>query len=102
LRDHELGRWVLSSSSQVSGDEPFQAVEKQVNRTAVKGMTRAGNFPLIPLIASAFSNIRPDQIEKTNDRDCRVGERRFRTMEAAATTPQKEPKGYLYALRGAI
>ena len=41
-------------------------------------------------------------IEKTNDRDYKVEERRFRTMEAPATKLQKEAKGYLDALRGAI
>lgn len=40
------------------------------------------------------------QIEKTSDRDYEVEERRFRTMEGAATKLQKEAKGYLDALRG--
>lgn len=40
------------------------------------------------------------QIEKTSDRDYEVEERRFRTMESAATKLQKEAKGYLDALRG--
>jgi len=41
-------------------------------------------------------------IKKTNDRDYDVEERRFRTMEAATTKRQREAKGYLDALRGAI
>jgi hypothetical protein len=39
-------------------------------------------------------------VEKTNDRDYEVEERRFRTMEAASLRLQKEAKGYLDSLRG--
>ncbi|RQM07221.1 hypothetical protein DH86_00000924 [Scytalidium sp. 3C] len=39
-------------------------------------------------------------VEKTNDRDYEVEERRYRTMEAAANRLQKEAKGYLDSLRG--
>lgn len=39
------------------------------------------------------------QVEKTNDRDYEVEERRYRTMEAAATRLQKEARGYLDSLR---
>ena len=39
-------------------------------------------------------------VERTNDRDYEVEERRYRTMEAAATRLQKEAKGYLDSLRG--
>lgn len=39
-------------------------------------------------------------VEKTNDRDYEVEERRFRTMEAAALRLQKEARGYLDSLRG--
>lgn len=38
-------------------------------------------------------------VEKTNDRDYEVEERRYRTMEAAANRLQKEAKGYLDSLR---
>jgi amphiphysin len=38
-------------------------------------------------------------IDKTNDREYEVEERRFRTMEAAANNLQKEAKGYLDSLR---
>lgn len=38
-------------------------------------------------------------VEKTNDRDYEVEERRFRTMEAASLRLQKESKGYLDSLR---
>jgi hypothetical protein len=38
-------------------------------------------------------------VEKTNDRDYEVEERRYRTMEAASTRLQKEAKGYLDSLR---
>lgn len=39
-------------------------------------------------------------VEKTNDRDYEVEERRFHTMEAAALRLQKEARGYLDSLRG--
>lgn len=39
-------------------------------------------------------------MEKTNDRDYEVEERRFKTMETAALRLQKESKGYLDSLRG--
>lgn len=38
-------------------------------------------------------------VEKTNDRDYEVEERRYRTMESAANRLQKEAKGYLDSLR---
>ncbi|PBP15561.1 protein hob3 [Diplocarpon rosae] len=38
-------------------------------------------------------------VEKTNDRDYEVEERRYRTMEAASMRLQKEAKGYLDSLR---
>ena len=41
-------------------------------------------------------------VEKTSDRDYEVEERRFRTMESAATRLQKEAKGYLDSLRGSL
>jgi hypothetical protein len=40
-------------------------------------------------------------VEKTNDRDYEVEERRFKTMETASLRLQKEAKGYLDSLRGA-
>ena len=39
-------------------------------------------------------------MEKTNDRDYEVEERRYRAMESAANRLQKEAKGYLDSLRG--
>lgn len=39
-------------------------------------------------------------VERTNDRDYEVEERRYRTMESAANRLQKEAKGYLDSLRG--
>lgn len=39
-------------------------------------------------------------VERTNDRDYEIEERRYRTMEAAANRLQKEAKGYLDSLRG--
>jgi hypothetical protein len=39
-------------------------------------------------------------VEKTIDRDYEIEERRYRTMESAATRLQKEAKGYLDSLRG--
>lgn len=39
-------------------------------------------------------------VEKTNDRDYEVEERRFRTMEAASLRLQKEARGYLDSIRG--
>ncbi|KAK4937425.1 BAR adaptor protein Hob3 [Elasticomyces elasticus] len=42
----------------------------------------------------------PGHVERTNDRDYEVEERRFRTMESAANRLQKEAKGYLDSLRG--
>lgn len=41
-------------------------------------------------------------VEKTNDRDYEIEERRYRTMETAVTRLQKEAKGYLDSLRGAF
>ncbi|EXJ87628.1 hypothetical protein A1O3_04589 [Capronia epimyces CBS 606.96] len=38
-------------------------------------------------------------VERTNDRDYEVEERRYRTMESAANRLQKEAKGYLDSLR---
>ncbi|MCJ1307517.1 BAR adaptor protein Hob3 [Agyrium rufum] len=43
--------------------------------------------------------VKTGQIEKTNDRDYEVEERRYRTMEAAANKLQREAKGYLDSLR---
>ncbi|KAK5459580.1 BAR adaptor protein Hob3 [Exophiala xenobiotica] len=41
----------------------------------------------------------PGHVERTNDRDYEVEERRYRTMESAANRLQKEAKGYLDSLR---
>ncbi|KAK6362074.1 BAR adaptor protein Hob3 [Orbilia blumenaviensis] len=55
--------------------------KKTVNRATTQVMMKAG------------------QIERTNDREYEVEERRFRVMEAAANNLQKEAKGYLDSLR---
>jgi len=44
--------------------------------------------------------IKAGQVERTSDREYEVEERRYRTMEGAATKLQKEAKGYLDSLRG--
>ncbi|EPS37630.1 hypothetical protein H072_8647 [Dactylellina haptotyla CBS 200.50] len=55
--------------------------KKTVNRATTQVMMKAG------------------QIDRTNDREYEVEERRFRVMEAAANNLQKEAKGYLDSLR---
>ncbi|KAH8178426.1 BAR domain-containing protein [Sarocladium implicatum] len=55
--------------------------KKNVNRATTQVMMKTGH------------------VEKTNDRDYEVEERRFKTMEAAALKLQKESKGYLDSLR---
>ncbi|SLM39010.1 BAR domain [Lasallia pustulata] len=58
--------------------------KKNVNRATTQVMMKTGH------------------VEKTNDRDYEVEERRYRTMESAATRLQKEAKGYLDSLREPI
>ncbi|KAK4983028.1 BAR adaptor protein Hob3 [Elasticomyces elasticus] len=55
--------------------------KKNVNRATTQVMMKTGH------------------VEKTNDRDYEVEERRYRTMENAANRLQKEAKGYLDSLR---
>ncbi|POS84564.1 protein hob3 [Erysiphe pulchra] len=55
--------------------------KKNVNRATTQVMMKTG------------------YVEKTNDRDYEVEERRYRTMETAALRLQKESKGYLDSLR---
>ncbi|KZL73270.1 protein HOB3, partial [Colletotrichum tofieldiae] len=55
--------------------------KKNVNRATTQVMMKTGH------------------VEKTNDRDYEVEERRFRTMETASLRLQKEAKGYLDSLR---
>ncbi|MCJ1394191.1 BAR adaptor protein Hob3 [Xylographa bjoerkii] len=55
--------------------------KKNVNRATTQVMMKTGH------------------VEKTNDRDYEVEERRYRTLESAATRLQKEAKGYLDSLR---
>jgi len=55
--------------------------KKNVNRATTQVMMKTGH------------------VEKTNDRDYEVEERRYRTLEAAANRLQKESKGYLDSLR---
>ncbi|EFE39689.1 hypothetical protein TRV_05600 [Trichophyton verrucosum HKI 0517] len=56
--------------------------KKNVNRATTQVMMKTGH------------------VEKTNDRDYEIEERRYRTMESAANRLQKEAKGYLDSLRG--
>ncbi|KAI1342294.1 BAR domain-containing protein [Xylariaceae sp. FL0016] len=55
--------------------------KKNVNRATTQVMMKTGH------------------VEKTNDRDYEVEERRFRTMEAASLRLQKEARGYLDSIR---
>ncbi|KAM5459362.1 BAR adaptor protein Hob3 [Microsporum canis] len=55
--------------------------KKNVNRATTQVMMKTGH------------------VEKTNDRDYEIEERRYRTMESAANRLQKEAKGYLDSLR---
>jgi len=55
--------------------------KKNVNRATTQVMMKAGH------------------VERTNDRDYEIEERRYRTMEAASNRLQKEAKGYLDSLR---
>ncbi|KAJ6171684.1 BAR-domain-containing protein [Penicillium chermesinum] len=55
--------------------------KKNVNRATTQVMMKTGH------------------VERTNDRDYEIEERRYRTMEAAANRLQKEAKGYLDSLR---
>lgn len=56
--------------------------KKNVNRATTQVMMKTGH------------------VEKTNDRDYEVEERRFKTMEAASLRLQKEARGYLDSIRG--
>ncbi|CAG7920086.1 unnamed protein product [Penicillium olsonii] len=56
--------------------------KKNVNRATTQVMMKTGH------------------VERTNDRDYEIEERRYRTMETAANRLQKEAKGYLDSLRG--
>ncbi|RMZ78606.1 hypothetical protein DV738_g3756, partial [Chaetothyriales sp. CBS 135597] len=62
-------------------DGPTRGFKKNVNRATTQVMMKTGH------------------VERTNDRDYEVEERRYRTMEAAANRLQKEAKGYLDSLR---
>ncbi|BDD61991.1 BAR adaptor protein Hob3 [Monascus purpureus] len=55
--------------------------KKNVNRATTQVMMKTGH------------------VERTNDRDYEIEERRYRTMETAATRLQKEARGYLDSLR---
>ncbi|KIW97360.1 protein hob3 [Cladophialophora bantiana CBS 173.52] len=61
----------------------------QLNRRDVVGRIQEGREP----------RHHAGQVERTNDRDYEVEERRYRTMESAANRLQKEAKGYLDSLR---
>ncbi|KAI4151586.1 MAG: hypothetical protein LQ341_000881 [Variospora aurantia] len=65
----------------VSADLGSIGFKKNVNRATTQVMMKTGH------------------VEKTNDRDYEVEERRYRTMESAANRLQKEAKGYLDSLR---
>jgi hypothetical protein len=81
-----VGRYVGHNSAgagRIWTDEysPAAGFKKNVNRATTQVMMKTGH------------------VEKTNDRDYEVEERRFRTMEAASLRLQKEAKGYLDSLR---
>ncbi|KZF22588.1 reduced viability upon starvation protein [Xylona heveae TC161] len=59
----------------------WSGFKKNVNRATTQVMMKTGH------------------VEKTNDRDYEVEERRYRTLESAANRLQKEAKGYLDSLR---
>ncbi|KAL9105545.1 MAG: hypothetical protein Q9227_009289 [Pyrenula ochraceoflavens] len=63
-------------------DQADTGFKKNVNRATTQVMMKTGH------------------VERTNDRDYEVEERRFRTLESAANRLQKEAKGYLDSLRG--
>lgn len=55
--------------------------------------------PVLHTEDNADKELPPGHVERTNDRDYEVEERRYRTLEGAANRLQKESKGYLDALR---
>ena len=77
-----LGLVSLFVSSYRTHAARITGFKKNVNRATTQVMMKTGH------------------VEKTNDRDYEVEERRFRTMEAASLRLQKEAKGYLDSLRG--
>ncbi|KAF2861872.1 BAR-domain-containing protein [Piedraia hortae CBS 480.64] len=56
-------------------------------------------FKKVTQRATTTVMMKAGQVEKTNDRDYEVEERRFRVLEAASLKLQKEAKGYLDSLR---
>ncbi|KFY24506.1 hypothetical protein V491_02134 [Pseudogymnoascus sp. VKM F-3775] len=69
------------SGNAESANMSWAGFKKNVNRATTQVMMKTGH------------------VEKTNDRDYEVEERRYRTMEAASLRLQKEAKGYLDSLR---
>ncbi|MCJ1404682.1 BAR adaptor protein Hob3 [Xylographa trunciseda] len=65
----------------LQGIMSWAGFKKNVNRATTQVMMKTGH------------------VEKTNDRDYEVEERRYRTLESASTRLQKESKGYLDSLR---
>ncbi|KAL8734919.1 MAG: hypothetical protein Q9166_001271 [cf. Caloplaca sp. 2 TL-2023] len=72
----------LEGRKDENGYGPIETLHrKNVNRATTQVMMKTGH------------------VEKTNDRDYEVEERRYRTMESAANRLQKEAKAYLDSLR---
>lgn len=76
----------------------FQSV--QTCRLLVEGYDENVCEPPRPKPGTCQTNRTSGHVERTNDRDYEVEERRYRTMESAANRLQKEAKGYLDSLRG--
>lgn len=77
-----LGRFEIHSPSFDLPPLTSLGFKKNVNRATTQVMMKTGH------------------VERTNDRDYEVEERRYRTMESASMRLQKEAKGYLDSLRG--
>ncbi|KAM5444771.1 BAR adaptor protein Hob3 [Microsporum ferrugineum] len=76
--------------------------KKNVNRATTQVMMKTGTLArLMSGLTSLLdkADIQTGHVEKTNDRDYEIEERRYRTMESAANRLQKEAKGYLDSLR---
>ncbi|KFY86225.1 hypothetical protein V500_07783 [Pseudogymnoascus sp. VKM F-4518 (FW-2643)] len=76
-----LGDTTEGTRRAASANMSWAGFKKNVNRATTQVMMKTGH------------------VEKTNDRDYEVEERRYRTMEAASLRLQKEAKGYLDSLR---
>ncbi|KAM5440242.1 BAR adaptor protein Hob3 [Microsporum canis] len=76
--------------------------KKNVNRATTQVMMKTGMLARLMSGLTSLpdkADIQTGHVEKTNDRDYEIEERRYRTMESAANRLQKEAKGYLDSLR---